>query len=226
MLFQIPGILSKEQVAEIRALLDRTEWVDGRVTAGHQSAQAKFNQQLPQGSEAARRAGALVVQQLYANPLFISAVLPHRIFPPLFNRYGEGMKFDSHVDNAVRRVPASGENVRTDVSCTLFLAEPADYAGGELLIEDAYGLQEVKLPAGDLVVYPASSLHRVTPVTRGQRVASFFWVQSLVRDDGDRALLFDLDRNIQRLTLDQARHPSVLMLTNCYHNLLRRWAET
>ncbi len=225
MLLQIPNVLTSEQVAECRRMLEQAEWVDGRVTAGHQSARAKDNMQLPEGHPAARQLGDMILSALERSPLFMSAALPLRVFPPLFNRYEGGQSFGNHVDNAIRQVTNTPHRVRTDLSATLFLAAPEEYEGGELLVEDTYGLHRVKLPAGHLILYPASSLHRVQPVTRGSRLASFFWVQSMVRDDGERTLLFDLDTAIQRLSVDAPEHPSVVQLTSVYHNLLRRWAD-
>jgi PKHD-type hydroxylase len=224
MMVHVPNVLTKEQVAHCREVFAREAWEDGRHTAGHQSAKVKHNLQLPVDGAAARELGELVLRQLEKSALFISAVLPQRVFPPLFNRYEGGMDFGSHVDNAIRAA-GPGLRLRTDVSCTLFLSEPDSYDGGELVVEDTYGGHEVKLPAGDLIVYPASSLHHVTPVTRGVRLASFFWVQSLVRDVGQRALLFDLDSAIQQLTPSVPGNPALVMLTGCYHNLLRQWAE-
>jgi PKHD-type hydroxylase len=224
MLLQIPEVLTTEQVAQARRLLDAAPWVDGRVTAGHQSARAKENVQVPEDHPAAREVGDLILTALQRNPLFISAALPLRVFPPLFNRYQGGQSFGNHVDNAIRQA-VTGMRIRTDLSATLFLAEPSEYDGGELMIEDTFGVHSVKLPAGHLVLYPASSLHHVRPVTRGSRLASFFWLQSMVRDDGQRTLLFDLDAAIQRLSADVPDHPSTVQLTAVYHNLLRRWAE-
>jgi PKHD-type hydroxylase len=224
-LLPVPGLLTTHQVAEAREALERAEWVDGRVTAGHQSTRAKHNQQLAEDSDVARRLGDVVVTALSANPLFVSAALPLRVFPPLFNRYTGGQSFGTHVDNAVRQVPGTPHRLRTDLSATLFLSGPGEYDGGELVVEDTFGVHEVKLPAGDLVLYPASSLHHVKPVTRGARLASFFWIQSMVRDDGSRTLLFDLDTAIQGLTREQPDHPSAVQLVGVYHNLLRRWAE-
>ena len=228
MLVVIPEVLTAEQVGFVRRRLDAadTTWVDGRVTAGHQGAQVKRNQQIDETADVARELGDLVLGALERNPLFISAVLPHSVYPPLFNRYQGGMHFGGHVDGAVRLVPRSGAKIRTDVSATLFLSSPEDYDGGELLVEDTYGAQSVKLPAGHLIVYPAGSLHRVAPVTRGARVASFFWVQSLVRDDGQRRMLFELDNAIQRLTATAADEAARVQLVGCYHNLLRMWSET
>jgi len=227
MLVQIPQLLSGEQVRAMRAALDAADapWVDGRVTAGHQGARVKQNQQIDETSALARTLGDVVLAALERHPLFISAVLPQRVYPPLFNRYEGGMQFGSHVDGAVRLLPGSGEKIRTDVSATLFLVPPESYDGGELLIEDTFGTHAVKLAAGDLVVYPANSLHRVAPVTRGVRVASFFWMQSMVRDDGQRAILFDLDRSIQRLNARIADDPAMVGLVGVYHNLLRQWAD-
>lgn len=224
MLLDIPAVLTSDQVREARARLDAADWVDGRVTAGHQSSQVKVNQQLAEDDAAARDLGRLIVSALQSHPLFLSAALPLRVFPPLFNRYGPGHAFGNHVDNAVR-LAGGGAPMRTDLSATLFLANPEEYDGGELMVEDTYGVHAVKLPAGHAILYPSTSLHHVRPVTRGMRIASFFWVQSMVRSDGDRALLFDLDAAIQRLSLDVPDHPAVLPLTGVYHNLLRRWAE-
>jgi PKHD-type hydroxylase len=226
MMLQIPDVLTPDQVAHCRAILDAADWVDGNVTSGFQAALAKVNQQLPQDGAAARQVGAIVVQALQANPLFVSAALPRTILTPLFNRYGPGMGFGDHVDNSIRRDPVTGAPLRTDLSATLFLSDPDDYEGGELVVEDAYGSHIVKLPAGGLILYPASSLHHVTTVTRGTRTASFFWIQSLVRDDAKRGLLLDMDVAIQRLSgAVGAADPSVLSLTGTYHNLLRMWAE-
>jgi len=225
MLLQVPQVLTAEQVAQFRARMDRAPWVDGNVTSGHQSAQAKNNEQIAEDSKEARELGDAIVAALGRNQLFFSAALPKRVFPPLFNRYRSGMEFGNHVDGAVRVHGPSGLRNRTDLSATLFLTTPEEYDGGELQVEDTYGGHRVKLPAGDLVLYPSSSLHRVTPVTRGVRVASFFWIQSMVRDDAQRALLFDLDMAIVRLTQDAKGHPGLVSLTGCYHNLLRMWAE-
>jgi PKHD-type hydroxylase len=228
MLIAIPDALDGERLSELKTLLAGAEeaWVDGRATAGWQGAPVKLNQQLDERSEAARRGQELVLSALERHPLFISAALPNVIYPPLFNRYGEGMHFGAHVDGGVRLHPRTGAKLRTDVSATLFLSDPADYDGGELLVEDAYGPQRVKLNAGSLVLYPATSVHEVTPVTCGERVACFFWVQSLVRDDARRALLFDMDQAIQRLTQTDADGEALRRLVGCYHNLLRQWAET
>ncbi len=225
MLLQIPNLLTADQVRDARALLDPAEWVDGRVTAGHQSARAKDNEQVPENHPAARQVGEMIVGALARSALFRSAALPLHVFPPLFNRYSGGQSFGSHVDNAVRQVAGTAHQLRTDLSATLFLSAPGEYEGGELVIEDTFGVQSVKLEAGSMILYPASSLHHVRPVTRGARVSSFFWIQSMVRDDGERTLLFDLDLAIQRLAGDLPDHPSALQLTGVYHNLLRRWAD-
>ena len=225
MLLQIPQVLIAEQVVQFRARMDGATWVDGNVTSGHQSAQAKKNEQLAEESREARELGDAVLAALGRNQLFFSAALPKRIFPPLFNRYRGGMAFGNHVDSAVRVHAPSSLRIRTDISATLFLAAPEEYDGGELLVEDAYGVQKVKLPAGDMILYPSTSLHRVTPVTRGTRLASFFWIQSMVRDDAQRSLLFDMDVAIMRLTGEAPGSPALVSLTGCYHNLLRMWAE-
>lgn len=228
MMLQIPGVLAPEQVAAIRRRLDAPEaaWVDGRATAGHQGTHVKRNLQIAEDSPLARELGDMVVSSLERHPLFLSAALPACIYPPLFNRYeaAGAMAFGDHVDGAIRLLPGTGVRVRTDVSATLFLTPPDDYEGGELQVHDTYGPHSVKLAAGDLVLYPASSVHRVTPVTRGTRIACFFWVQSLVRDDARRAQLFDLDMAIVRLTQDLPGHASLVTLTGHYHNLLRMWA--
>ncbi len=225
MLLQIPELLNKEQVAACRKLLETNNWIDGRITAGHQSARAKNNQQLPEDNEHAKNLGDTILAALENNPLFMSAALPLKVFPPLFNRYQHGQSFGNHVDNAIRQVPGTPHRVRTDLAATLYFSDPDEYDGGELVVEDTFGVHSVKLPAGDMILYPASSLHHVRPVTRGDRLASFFWIQSMVRDDGERTILFDLDLAIQRLTSDAPDHPSVVELTSLYHNLLRRWAD-
>ena len=225
MLLHVPDVLSPDQVAEARRLLDSAEWVDGGVTAGHQSARTKDNMQVPEDHPVARQLGDSVLKALQRNGLFISAALPLKVFPPLFNRYQGGQAFGTHVDNAIRQVTGTPHRVRTDLSATLFLSEPSEYDGGELSVEDTYGVHSVKLPAGHLVLYPASSLHHVTPVSRGARVASFFWIQSMIRDDAARTLLFDLDNCIQGLSREQPDHPASVQLTGIYHNLLRRWAD-
>lgn len=218
-------MLGTEQVAAARRVLDAAEWIDGKATAGHQSARAKDNQQLAEDSAAARELGRQVLAALERSALFISAALPLRIFPPLFNRYSSGQAFGMHVDNAVRQVRGTGLPVRTDLSVTLFLAEPEEYDGGELVVEDNYGAHTIKLPAGHMVLYPASSLHRVQPVTRGARLAAFFWVQSMVGDDAGRSLLFDLDTSIRLLNAESPEHAVAVRLTGIYHNLLRKWAN-
>jgi PKHD-type hydroxylase len=224
MLIQIPGVLNAEQVAHGRRLLDGADWIDGRVTAGHQSALAKDNVQIPEGDPVARELGGLIVRSLQQHPLFVSAALPLHIFPPLFYRYSGGQSFGNHVDNSIRAVPGTAHRIRTDLSATLFFSEPGEYDGGELVIEDTYGVHSVKLPAGSMVLYPSTSLHHVRPVTRGARISSFFWLQSMVRDDGERTLLFDLDSAIRALN-HGAPHPAAVPLTGVYHNLLRKWAE-
>jgi PKHD-type hydroxylase len=225
MLLRIPDVLTPAQVAEARAILDKAEWVDGRVTAGHQSAKAKDNLQIPESHPAARQLGDMILAALGQNPLFISAALPLRVFPPLFNQYSGGQSFGTHVDNAIRQVPGTPHRIRTDLSATLFFTGPDEYDGGELCVEDTYGTQAVKLEPGEMILYPATSLHHVRPVTRGARICSFFWIQSMIRDDGQRSLLFDLDTAIQRLSGDHPEHPSSVQLTGVYHNLLRQWAE-
>jgi PKHD-type hydroxylase len=226
MLLPIPQVLTSEQVAHCRERLAAAAWADGRITAGHQSVRAKDNAQLKEDDPVARELGALVLEALARNTTFFSAALPQRIYPPLFNRYAGGQSFGFHVDNAVRydRSRGGADAVRTDLSATLFLSAPEDYDGGELVIEDTYGMQRVKLQAGDLVLYPGTSLHQVTPVTRGERIASFFWIQSLVREDAQRRMMFELDLSIRHLTRDVPDHPALVQLTGVYHNLLRRWA--
>ncbi|HMJ94000.1 MAG TPA: Fe2+-dependent dioxygenase [Allosphingosinicella sp.] len=226
MMIAVPDLLSAAETAQVRAIVDSAEWADGNVTSGPQAALAKNNDQLPEGSEAAREAGRIVLDALGRSPLFIAAALPLKIFPPLFNRYSGGQGFGTHVDNAVRIQRGSEFRIRSDLSATLFLADPDSYEGGELLVEDRLGAQKVKLPVGHLLLYPASSLHRVEPVTEGVRVASFFWIQSMVRDDGARTLLFDLDSSIQAIADDRGQNDrEVIRLTGIYHNLLRRWAD-
>jgi PKHD-type hydroxylase len=225
MLLTIPDVLTAADVRRAGQIFQEAEWVDGRVTAGHQSTQMKDNLQLPEGSPAARELGGMIVSALEQNPLFISAALPARVFPPLFNRYEGGQSFGTHVDNAIRQVTGTPHRIRTDLSATLFFAAPGEYDGGELVVEDTYGTHSVKLPAGHMILYPATSLHRVQPVTRGARIASFFWIQSMVRDDGARTLLFDLDLAIQSLGGATPPNPVAVQLTGVYHNLLRRWAD-
>ncbi len=230
MLLHIPGVLDREQAARFRAALDGAEWVDGRQTVGAQGAQVKRNRQLAEDSPLRRELGGIVLAALARNPLYFAAVLPLRTLPPRFNRYEGGGEYGFHVDGAVMALPPvqgqATEHLRSDVSCTLFLCDPEEYDGGGLIVDDTYGEHEVKLPAGDLIVYPSSSLHRVEPVTRGARLAAFFWVQSMVRDDEQRQLLFKLDTSIQALTQSGADREALLQLTGIYHNLLRRWAET
>lgn len=225
MLIRIPDVLTTEQVAHARRLLDAADWVDGRVTAGRQSAQVKDNLQLAEDHPVAQELGDLIITALQNSALFAAAALPLRVFPPLFNLYRGGHSFGNHVDNAIRQISGTPLRIRTDLSATLFLAEPQEYDGGELIVEDTYGVHPVKLPAGHMVLYPASSLHRVQPVTRGARLASFFWIQSMVRDDAARTVLFDLDTSIQRLSVDVPNHPTIVQLTAVYHNLVRRWSD-
>lgn len=227
MLVCIPNVLDAAQIVSLRERLDRANsWVDGRVTAGYQGAPLKFNQQIDELSDVAMACQRIVVSALERHPTFISAVLPNAIYPPMFNRYGEGMKFGAHVDGSVRINPQTGAKLRTDVSATLFLTNPDDYDGGELQIEDTFGRHSIKLGAGDMVVYPATSLHQVTPITRGTRTACFFWVQSLIREDSQRALLHDMDNAIQRLNQTDADEIARRSLIGCYHNLVRQWSET
>ena len=226
MLITVPQLFSKDEVRHIRAKLDAADWQDGKMTAGAQSAEVKQNRQLNPTSDTARELGQLILQRLGQNPLFLSAAIPNKILPPMFNRYESGETFGVHVDNAVRVNPFTQERLRTDLSMTIFFSEPEEYDGGELIIEDHYGAQTVKLPAGDMVLYPSTSLHQVTPVTRGARVSSFFWLQSMVRSNEQRTILFDLDQNIQsmaeRLGADDE---GVVGITGVYHNLIRQWSE-
>lgn len=225
MMLHVPGVLTPEQVSHIRQRLDQTDWIDGRASVGTQGAKVKRNRQLPEGSPLALELGQIIVAALADNPLFFSAALPYRILPPLFNRYAGGEHYGDHIDGAMRRIPGSGQWLRTDVSSTLFLSEPDDYDGGELVVIDAYGTHEVKLPAGDLILYPSTSVHHVEPVTRGERVCSFFWSQSMVRDDARRGMLLELDRNIQALRVRLGDCAELVSLTGHYHNLLRQWSE-
>jgi PKHD-type hydroxylase len=225
MILCIPDVLTPEQTSEARALLESADWVDGKTTAGYQASQVKDNLQLSAMHPIARQIGETIVKALTANPLFMSAALPLHFLPPMFNRYSGGQQFGTHVDGAIRQVPGGGKRIRTDLSCTLFFANPNEYDGGELHIEDTYGSKSVKLPTGHLVLYPSTSLHRVTPVTRGTRLCSFFWLQSLIRDDQRRSMMFDMDMAIQRLAVDTPNHPSLVSLTGVYHNLLRQWSE-
>ncbi len=227
MMLAVPDLLDSQGVARVRAIIDGAEWIDGNATSGHQSALAKHNQQIAEDSPAAREAGRLVLDALGRSPLFVAAALPLKIFPPLFNRYLGGERFGTHVDNAVRIHRASEFRVRSDLSATLFLADPDSYRGGELVVEDNLGVHATKLPAGHLLLYPASSLHRVEPVSDGARIACFFWVQSMIRDDAARTLLFDLDQSIQAIAAERGHDDrEIVRLTGIYHNLLRRWADT
>ena len=222
MILRIPQMLTADELTNIRERLAKSSWVDGRVTAGHQGTKVKTNLQIAENSQDARELGAIVSRALERNTLFLSAALPRHVYPPMFNKYEPGMDFGTHIDGAIRQI--GPQRIRTDISATLFLNAPEDYDGGELLIEDTYGAHSVKLPAGDMVIYPATSLHRVTPVTRGARVASFFWVQSLVKDDSERSLLFDLDRAIMELSQTvPGDSAAMLRLTASYHNLVRKW---
>lgn len=226
MLVKVEAVLTKEEVAHCRSVLEGTMWVDGKVTAGAQSALAKHNLQVPEDAPQARALGEVVLRALARSQGFNSAAVPFRVFPPLFNRYDVGMKFGAHVDNAIRFIAGPNIRLRTDLSATLFLTEPSDYDGGELVIEDTYGTQSVKFAAGDMVLYPATSLHRVEEITRGSRWASFFWIQSMVKDDGGRTLLYQLDQSIMKTRAELGdKHDAVLGLTAVYHNLLRKWAE-
>jgi PKHD-type hydroxylase len=233
MLITIPDVFTAEQVAEARKALAEANWVDGKITAGYQAREVKNNMQIPEGSPVAVALGDMVLKGLARSPLFMSAALPLRVFPPMFNSYSGGQTFGTHVDTAIRQIASTGQRIRTDLSATLFLTAPEEYDGGELVVEDAYGTHSVKLPAGHMVLYPATSLHRVEPVTRGARVSSFFWIQSMVRQDMQRTLLFDLDSSIQRLAGVTAQSPggnpaiaqTSVQLTGVYHNLLRQWSE-
>jgi PKHD-type hydroxylase len=226
MLLPIHNVLTPAQVAECRDALAKADWEDGRATAGYQSAKVKKNRQLPELHPAARRLGDMILSALDRNPLFMSGALPMKVVPPLFNRYEGGETYGNHIDGAIRPIAGTPHRVRTDLSATLFLTEPADYDGGELTIEDTFGTQRVKLKAGDMILYPGTSLHRVEPVTRGVRLAAFFWIQSMVRDDGQRKMLFDLDTAIQQLARISPDQGPVMAVTNVYHNLLRQWADT
>lgn len=225
MMTPIPDVLTAAQVAEARQILEQSNWIDGRVTAGHQSGRVKDNMQLPEDSPAARRLGDMILTALGQNALFITAALPLRVFPPLFNRYQGGQAFGTHVDNAIRQVTGTPHRIRTDLSATLFFTGPDEYDGGELVVEDTYGTHSVKLPAGHMILYPSTSLHHVRSVTRGARICSFFWIQSMIRDDGERSLLFDLDLAIQRLNRENPDQAASVQFTGVYHNLLRRWAD-
>ena len=230
MLITIEKVLSAEQVAVARQKLAAAEWVDGRVTAGYQAQEVKRNAQLKEGTAAAQELSEMVLAGLARSSRFMAAALPLRVYPPMFNSYAGGQTFGTHVDTAIRQLATTGQRIRTDLSATLFLTEPGEYDGGELIVEDVYGEKSVKLAAGDMVLYPATSLHRVEPVTRGNRVSSFFWIQSMIRQDAHRTLLWELDESIQRLARsEQAQEPEVkkssVQLTGVYHNLLRQWAE-
>ena len=225
MILHVPEVLTADEVADIRERLDATDWIDGRETVGPQGALVKRNRQLPELSRETQELGAVILQALSRQTLYFSAALPLRTVPPLFNRYEGGEHYGDHIDGAVRAVPGTTMRLRTDVSCTLFLTDPDDYDGGELIVTDSYGTHEVKLPAGDLILYPATSVHRVEPVTRGVRVCSFFWVQSMVRDDWQRSMLYELDRNIQSLRQRLGDGDELVGLTGHYHNLLRQWSD-
>jgi PKHD-type hydroxylase len=226
MQLHIPGVLSAEALAQIDASLAEAPWDNGRITAGPQSGAVKNNLQLPENSPEARALGEMVLAALDRSSLFWSAALPARVYPPLFNKYQGGMKFGSHIDNAIRKLPGSIARIRTDLSATVFLSDPETYDGGELVMETGLGAQPIKLPAGDMVLYPATSLHHVRPVTRGARLASFFWVQSLVQDDAERTLLFEMDQSVQALgAIHGTNDPEVLRLTGLYHNLVRKWGK-
>ena len=222
----IPNVLSKEQVAEFRQMMETANWVGGKVTAGTLSASVKQNQQLSEQDPLTHHLSELVIQAIWKHPVFQAAALPCQIIPPLFNRYDEHESFGFHVDNSIRLIRGTVQQMRTDLSCTLFLSEPEEYEGGDLVIEDTYGYHEVKLPAGDIVLYPATSLHEVSSIISGTRFASFFWVQSMIRDDAERHMLFNSDQSIQSLRMQLGdQHEEVVKLTNLYHNLMRKWAE-
>ncbi len=225
MLLCIPHVLSPEQAAQARQHLDGASWINGSATAGHLAARVKNNEQLDPANPVAREIGGMILQALSQNPLFLSAALPLRILPPMFNRYGPGQTYGFHIDGSIRNIPGTPVRIRTDLSCTLFFSEPEEYDGGELQIDDTYGRQSVKLPAGHMVLYPSTSLHQVTPVTRGTRTSAFFWLQSMIREDTERALLYHLDTALQALIADHPEHRSITALTGTYHNLLRHWAE-
>ncbi|EMO5818887.1 Fe2+-dependent dioxygenase [Acinetobacter baumannii] len=226
MIHHIPNVLSKEQVQYFRNEMDKIEWVNGKVTAGTLSATVKRNQQLPEDHPLTHHLSNIILEALGTHPLFLSAAIPLDIIPPLFNRYENQESFGFHVDNSIRRIRGTNERLRTDLSCTLFLSEPEEYEGGDLVVEDTYGYHEVKLPAGDMILYPSTSLHEVTAITSGCRITSFFWVQSMVRDDAERHMLFNLDQTVQNLRMQLGdNHSEVIKLTNLYHNLMRKWAE-
>jgi PKHD-type hydroxylase len=225
MIIRIPGLLSPAQLAACSEHLAQADWADGRLTAGPQSARVKANEQVAETCPIGRELGQMIVSEIERNKLFLSAALPRHVFPPLFNRYGPGMSFGAHIDNAIRTIPGTPFRIRTDLSATLFLAEPGSYDGGELIIQDGDATHGIKLPAGDMVLYPATTLHHVTPVTRGARVAAFFWVQSLIKDNSARDILHNMDRSIQELDAELPESEAVVRLTGCYHNLVRRWSE-
>ncbi|MBN8871641.1 MAG: Fe2+-dependent dioxygenase [Rhodospirillales bacterium] len=226
MLMELPAVLPPDRAAAMRARLEAAEWIDGRVTAGYQAQRVKTNQQMAENHPLARELGDAILAVLERTPLFISAALPLKVYPPMFNRYQGGGRFGTHVDTAIRSVPGTPVRVRSDLSATLFLTPPEEYEGGELVVEDSYGAHAVKLPAGHMVLYPSGSLHDVRPVTQGARISAFFWIQSMVRDDAARTMLFDLDTAIQSVATDHPEHGSIIPLTGVYHNLLRRWADT
>ena len=226
MLITIADVLNANEVAAARAALDAAEWVDGKVTAGYQAQSVKQNLQLPEGSPTAVKLGEMVLAALARSKVFMSAALPLRVFPPMFNRYTGGGRFGTHVDTAIRAMASTGQRIRTDISATLFFSTPEEYDGGELIVEDTYGRHSIKLAAGDMVIYPATSLHQVTPITRGVRTSCFFWVQSLIRDDQQRGLLYEMDGAIQRLNQTNADETARRSLIGCYHNLVRQWSET
>jgi len=222
----IPNVLTKEQVQYFRDEMNKIEWVNGKVTAGTLSATVKQNQQLPEDLPLTQHLGTIILESLGQHPLFLSAAIPLDIIPPLFNRYENNESFGFHVDNSIRRIRGTHERLRTDLSCTVFLSDPEEYEGGDLVVEDTYGYHEIKLPAGDMILYPSTSLHEVTPVSSGCRIASFFWVQSMIREDAERHMLFNLDQSIQNLRMQLGdQHDEVMKLTNLYHNLMRKWAE-
>lgn len=226
MIHHIPNVLSKEQVQYFRKEMAKIEWVNGKVTAGTLSATVKHNQQLSEDHPVTHHLSNIILESLGQHPLFLSAAIPLDIIPPLFNRYEKSESFGFHVDNSIRRIRGSKERLRTDLSCTLFLSEPEEYEGGDLVVEDTYGYHEIKLPAGDMILYPSTSLHEVSPVTSGCRMASFFWLQSMIRDDAERHMLFNLDQTIQSLRTQLGdQHAEVIQLTSLYHNLMRKWAE-
>ncbi|WP_291355290.1 MULTISPECIES: Fe2+-dependent dioxygenase [unclassified Acinetobacter] len=226
MIHHIPNVLTKEQVQYFRDEMNKIEWVNGKVTAGTLSATVKQNQQLPEDLPLTQHLGTIILESLGQHPLFLSAAIPLDIIPPLFNRYENNESFGFHVDNSIRRIRGTHERLRTDLSCTVFLSDPEEYEGGDLVVEDTYGYHEIKLPAGDMILYPSTSLHEVTPVSSGCRIASFFWVQSMIREDAERHMLFNLDQSIQNLRMQLGdQHDEVMKLTNLYHNLMRKWAE-